>query len=201
MSLPEFQELEEVKGLIARGQLVGVRTYVEIATATAELDLDETAVEELHGFLERAEIELVDETDPALAVAEVERAPVKRGRRKRKVALDLEPEMTTDSLQPCESSLIQSSLRRRVAGVGARGIGRLTKNCCAGASTWRSRSRLPGRRGCSRRCTDSRKTTWSRSRRARPTSGGMPSGAPAVCRASASGCRPSRSPRRRCPTA
>jgi RNA polymerase primary sigma factor len=99
MSLPEFQELEEVKGLIARGQLVGVLTYVEIATATAELDLDETDVEELHGFLERAEIELVEEVDPALAAAEVQRAPVKRGGRRRKVALDLEPEMTTDSLQ------------------------------------------------------------------------------------------------------
>jgi RNA polymerase primary sigma factor len=70
MSLPESQELEEVKGLIARGQLVGVLTYVEVATATAELDLDETDVEELHGFLERAEIELVGEADPAPAAAE-----------------------------------------------------------------------------------------------------------------------------------
>ena len=75
MSATELQELEEVKGLIARGQQVGVLTYAEIATATAELDLDETDVEELHGFLERAEIELVEEVDPALAAAEVERAP------------------------------------------------------------------------------------------------------------------------------
>jgi hypothetical protein len=48
MSVAELQELEEVKGLITRGQHVGVLTYAEIATATAELDLDETDVEELH---------------------------------------------------------------------------------------------------------------------------------------------------------
>jgi RNA polymerase primary sigma factor len=99
MSVAELQELEEVKGLIARGQQVGVLTYAEIEAATAELDLDETDVEELHGFLERAEIELVEEVDPALAVAEVERVPDKRGRRKPKTALDLKPEVTTDSLQ------------------------------------------------------------------------------------------------------
>ncbi|HEU0318893.1 MAG TPA: sigma-70 family RNA polymerase sigma factor, partial [Solirubrobacteraceae bacterium] len=46
-----------------------------------------------------AEIELVEDVDPALAAAEVERAPDKRGRRKPKTALDLKPDMTTDSLQ------------------------------------------------------------------------------------------------------
>jgi RNA polymerase primary sigma factor len=92
MSVAELLELEEVKGLIARGQRVGVLTYAEIATATGELCLDETDVE-------RAEIELVEEVDPALAAAEVERAPDKRGRRKPKTALDLKPDMTTDSLQ------------------------------------------------------------------------------------------------------
>jgi RNA polymerase primary sigma factor len=99
MSAAELHELEEVKGLIARGQQVGVLTYAEIDTATAELDLDDIDVEELHGFLDRAEIELVEELDPALAGAEVERAPDKRGRRKPKTALDLKPDMTTDSLQ------------------------------------------------------------------------------------------------------
>ena len=99
MSATELQELEEVKGLIARGQRVGVLTYAEIVTATAELDLDETDVEELHGFLERAEIELVEEVEPAHAAAELERAPDKRGRRKPKTAVDLKPDMTADSLQ------------------------------------------------------------------------------------------------------
>ena len=65
MSATELQELEEVKGLIARGQQVGVLTYAEIEAATAELGLDETDVEELHGLLERAEIELVEEVDPS----------------------------------------------------------------------------------------------------------------------------------------
>ena len=73
-------------------------TFAEIATAVAEIDLDEADVEELHGYLEKSEIELVEEVDPALAAAQVERAPDKRGRRK-KATLDLKPDMTTDSLQ------------------------------------------------------------------------------------------------------
>src|SRR6201996_4842766 len=99
MSVAELQELEEIKGLVNRGQQLGVLTFAEINGAIAELDLDETDVEELHGYLERAEIELVEEADPAQSATEVERAPDKRGRRKAKTALDLKPDMTTDSLQ------------------------------------------------------------------------------------------------------
>ena len=100
MSVADLQELEEVKGLINRGQQIGVLTYAEIATATAELSLDQTDIEELHGFLERADIELVEEIDPAAAASlGIERSPDKRGRRKPKTALDLKPDMTTDSLQ------------------------------------------------------------------------------------------------------
>jgi RNA polymerase primary sigma factor len=100
MSVVELQELEEVKALITRGQQVGVLTYAEIATATAELSLDEADVEELHGLFESFEIELVEEIDPATAASlNIERAPDKRGRRKPKATLDLKPDMTTDSLQ------------------------------------------------------------------------------------------------------
>ena len=100
MSLADLQELDEIKGLVDRGQQLGVLTFAQVAGAVSELDLDEADVEELHGFLERAAIELVEEVDPALAaVAELERAPEKRGRRKPKTALDLKPDMTTDSLQ------------------------------------------------------------------------------------------------------
>jgi RNA polymerase primary sigma factor len=100
MSVVDLQELDEVKGLLAKGQQVGVLSYTEISKAMSELDLDESDVEELHGFLERAEIELVEDIDPAIAAsAQVERAPDKRGRRKAKTALDLKPDMTTDSLQ------------------------------------------------------------------------------------------------------
>ena len=100
MSVVELQELEEIKGLMAKGQQVGVLTYAEIADAVSELDLDESDVEELHGYFERAEIELVEDIDPAVAASkEVERAPDKRGRRKPKTTLDLRPDMTTDSLQ------------------------------------------------------------------------------------------------------
>ena len=100
MSVVELQELDEVKGLLAKGQQVGVLSYAEISKAMSELDLDESDVEELHGFFEKAEIELVEDIDPATAAsAQVERAPDKRGRRKAKTALDLKPDMTTDSLQ------------------------------------------------------------------------------------------------------
>ena len=100
MTVAELQELEEVKSLIARGQQFGVLTHNDVATAVAELELDEAEMDELNGFIERSEIELVEEVDPAIAAAQVERAPDKRGRRaKVKTALDLRPDMTTDSLQ------------------------------------------------------------------------------------------------------
>ncbi|WP_205699269.1 RNA polymerase sigma factor RpoD/SigA [Conexibacter sp. SYSU D00693] len=102
MSVVELQELEEIKGLMVKGQAAGVLTYAEIAGAVSELDLDEADVEELHSYLEQAEIELVEEIDPATAAAnQVERAPDKRQRRARKApsALDLRADMTTDSLQ------------------------------------------------------------------------------------------------------
>jgi RNA polymerase primary sigma factor len=75
-----------------------VLTYAEIETATAELDLDETDGEELHGLFERCEIELVEEIDPATAASlSVERASARRTRRS--TPPDLKPEGTTDSLQ------------------------------------------------------------------------------------------------------
>ena len=84
MSVAELQELEEIKGLVNRGQQLGVLTFAEIDGAIAELDLDEADVEELHGYLERAEIELVEEVDPALAEAEVERRPTSAGAARRR---------------------------------------------------------------------------------------------------------------------
>ena len=98
MSVAELQELEEVKGLIARGEQVGVLTYAEIATAAIELGLEDTDVEELHDLLERCEIELVEEVDTAAAASlNSDGAPEKRTRGK--AALDLEPGGTTDGLQ------------------------------------------------------------------------------------------------------
>ncbi len=99
MSVVELQELEEVKGLLAKGQQLGVLTFAEIKKAVGELDLDESDVEELNGFLEGSEIELVEEVDPAATIAnQVERAPDKRRARK-KSTIDFKPDMTTDSLQ------------------------------------------------------------------------------------------------------
>jgi len=93
-----LQELEEVKGLLTRGRQGGGLTYAEIATAPAELGLDETDVEELHGLFERFEIELVEEINPAIAASlSIERSPEKRSLRR--APLDLKPEGTTDGLQ------------------------------------------------------------------------------------------------------
>ena len=98
MSLAELNEHEEVKGLVTRGQRVGVLTYAEIVTATADVGLDETDAEALHGLLERRGIELVDELDPAAALTpKIERATEKRGRRTARQ--DLTPDGTTDALQ------------------------------------------------------------------------------------------------------
>ena len=99
MSPADLGELEEVKGLIERGLQSGVLTYAEIATATADLGLEDAEVEELHGVFERCEIELIDEVDPAIAAALIggERVAEKGGRRK--AQMNLEPEGTTDGLQ------------------------------------------------------------------------------------------------------
>ena len=40
MLVAEIQELDEVKGLVVRGQQDGVISYGEVATAVSEVDLD-----------------------------------------------------------------------------------------------------------------------------------------------------------------
>src|SRR3954466_4818124 len=100
MLVAELQELEEVKGLITKGQQLGVPTFGDVASAVSEVDLDESDVEGLYGHLERQGIELVEDVDPAQRTpADAEPADGKRGRRRQKQALDLQPDMTTDSLQ------------------------------------------------------------------------------------------------------
>jgi RNA polymerase primary sigma factor len=97
MTVAELRELDEVKGLVARGRQLGVLTYSEIVSATSDLSFDDADVEELHAVLEGCGIELVEELDPAtVATLSIERAPDKRAGRK--VALDLKPEGTTDGL-------------------------------------------------------------------------------------------------------
>lgn len=56
-------------------------TYAEVATVTAELELDESEVEELHGCLEKSEIELVEDIDPATAAGLAVECPDNRARR------------------------------------------------------------------------------------------------------------------------
>ncbi len=98
MSVAQLREFEEVKSLITRGQHLGVLTHAEIAAATAELGLDETEVEELHGLFEYAEIELVEEIEAASALGMgIDQAPDRLP--SGPARLDLRPEVTTDALQ------------------------------------------------------------------------------------------------------
>ena len=100
MSVTELQELEEVKLLLTKGQAAGVLTYADVANALAEVDIDESDIEDLHSFIEKSEIDLVEEVDPALKAGQEERAVEPKGRRRRaKTQIDLKPDVTTDSLQ------------------------------------------------------------------------------------------------------
>jgi RNA polymerase primary sigma factor len=69
MLVAEIQELDEVKGLVVKGQQDGVISYGEVATAVSEVDLDESDIEELYAYLERQGVELVEDVDPAQATA------------------------------------------------------------------------------------------------------------------------------------
>ncbi|MGH2983751.1 MAG: sigma-70 family RNA polymerase sigma factor, partial [Solirubrobacterales bacterium] len=101
MLVAEIQELEEVKTLITKGQQLGVLTFGDVASAVSEVELDESDVEDLYGHLEKNGIELVEDLDPAQKQAEAVAAEAGkgRGRKRQKQALDLKPDMTTDSLQ------------------------------------------------------------------------------------------------------
>src|SRR5438477_1438546 len=96
----ELHELEEIKGLVVKGQQQGVLSYNEVADAVSEIDLDEADVEELYGYLEKSEIELVEDRDDGGAPKpEAEPPDTGKRRRKPKGQIDLRPDMTTDSLQ------------------------------------------------------------------------------------------------------
>jgi RNA polymerase primary sigma factor len=102
MTVGELHELDEVKMLVARGQEAGLLTFGQIATALAEVELEEGDIEEVHLVLERAEIELVEDDHPFAAHAKPLGAPPEtksRSRKKASPTLDLRPDMTTDSLQ------------------------------------------------------------------------------------------------------
>ena len=100
MTVGELHELDEVKMLVARGQEAGLLTFSQIATALAEVELEEGDIEEVHLVLERAEIELVEDDHPYVQAAKAAVPESKsRSRKKASPTLDLRPDMTTDSLQ------------------------------------------------------------------------------------------------------
>ena len=76
-------------------------TYGDVSAAVSEVELDESDVEDLYGHLEKSGIELVEDVDPAQKRAEEVASEGAKGRaaQRKKAALDLKPDMTTDSLQ------------------------------------------------------------------------------------------------------
>ena len=89
MLIAELQDLDEVKGLVTQGTDRG-RCCLRRrrATALSEVDVDESDIEELYGYLESQGIELVDDVDPAQAGAPApepsEAASVASGARRRR---------------------------------------------------------------------------------------------------------------------
>ena len=69
----ELHELDEIKGLVTKGQQQGVLTFAEVADAVSEIDLEEEGdVEELYGYLERSEIEIIKDSEAGTPKPEVE---------------------------------------------------------------------------------------------------------------------------------
>src|SRR3954470_18998587 len=101
MTVGELHELDEVKMLVARGQEAGLLTFTQIASALAEVELEEGDIEEVHLVLERAEIELVEDDHPYVQAAKAAAPDTTKSRSRKKASptLDLRPDMTTDSLQ------------------------------------------------------------------------------------------------------
>jgi RNA polymerase primary sigma factor len=97
MSAAELSELEEIETLIANGRRLGVLTYAELAQAVSEFDLDEADIEKLHRLLEKQGIELVEELE--VAAATEAQGGLDAPTPKTETPLDLEPEITIDSLQ------------------------------------------------------------------------------------------------------
>ena len=56
MSVADLQELEEIKGLVSRGQQLGVLTFAEISGAVSELDL--SALQEAVELLDISFVEI-----------------------------------------------------------------------------------------------------------------------------------------------
>ena len=86
MTVGELHELDEVKMLVARGQEAGLLTFSQIATALAEVELEEGDIEEVHLVLERAEIELVEDDHPFAQAARAAAAEAKPARSRKKAS-------------------------------------------------------------------------------------------------------------------
>ena len=135
-----------------------------------------------------------DEVPEHLRTEEGRRAAFKAAKERlaQKAGRGEEPEVARIELDPEQFEAPRGWGRRAWHREGAQGA-------VAPARTGREADRaLASRSGCSRRCTVWRRTSRSRSRPARPTSGGRRSGARAACPDSSSGCRRSRTRRRRC---
>ena len=89
---PEIQELGEVRNLIAKGKAQGTLSYSNVADAVSTLELDESDIESLYTYIEKADIELVDKSE---SIEISKDAELKKGQ----TASTHRHEITTDSLQ------------------------------------------------------------------------------------------------------
>jgi RNA polymerase primary sigma factor len=94
VTLSELMQLEEVQGLLTRGQEQGFLSIDEIASSIETFDVDDGGAETLYRHLDEAGIELLDQTEARERAAKLAEE-AERPRRK----LNLRAETTTDSLQ------------------------------------------------------------------------------------------------------
>ena len=93
----DLLDLDEIRGLLDRGQRGAAISHSDVARVTRELDLGETQADELRLLLDRSEIELVDAVDED--PEEEAGLSTSRQRRPANGTRNGDAEITTDSLQ------------------------------------------------------------------------------------------------------
>ncbi len=94
MTVTEIVQLEEVQGLVARGQEHGFLSFEEVAQAVENHDIDGSAAESLYRHLDEAGVELLDAAAARERTAQINEEGDRPPRR-----LNLRTETSTDSLQ------------------------------------------------------------------------------------------------------
>ena len=93
MTLKEMVELEEVQGLLTRGQEQGFLSIEDVAQSVEGVDLDDQGAEELYKHLDEMGVELLEDAEAR------DRAAQQAEEAERPRRLNLKAETSTDSLQ------------------------------------------------------------------------------------------------------